>query len=182
MKNAWLAAACLLLAACASPDVAQYQAAEPKLDLVHYFVGKTDAWGMFRKRNGEVVKRFHVEITGTHADGKLVLDEQFRYDDGSTQQRIWTLTQTSDGSWRGTAADVKGVAIGKVAGNALNWRYTLLLPVDGKTWEVQFDDWMFLMDEQSMLNRASMQKFGFELGEVTLFFRKRPPAAEPLAP
>ncbi|MGL6042219.1 MAG: DUF3833 family protein [Deefgea sp.] len=24
-----------------------------------------------------------------------------------------------------------------------------------------------------MLNRASMQKFGFELGQVTLFFKKR---------
>lgn len=173
MKKILVAALCIALTACASPDVARYQQAEPKLDLVNYFVGKTDAWGMFQKRSGEVVKRFHVEITGTHSDGKLVLDEQFTYDDGSKQQRIWTLTQTSDGAWRGTAADVKGEAAGKVAGNALNWQYTMLLPVDGKTYEVQFDDWMFLMDEKSMLNRASMRKFGFELGEVTLFFRKR---------
>lgn len=173
MKRFLIAAACALLTACASPDVAHYQSAEPKLDLAHYFVGKTDAWGMFQKRNGEVVKRFHVEITGTHTDGKLVLDEQFRFDDGTTQQRIWTLTRAADGSWRGTADDVKGEAIGKVSGNALNWRYTMLLPVDGRTWEVQFDDWMFLMDEKSMLNRASMQKFGIELGQVTLFFSRR---------
>lgn len=173
MKKFLVAALCALLTACASPDVTRYQQVQPTLDLVSYFSGKTDAWGMFQKRNGEVVKRFHVEITGTHSDGKLVLDEQFKYDDGSTQQRIWTLTQASDGTWRGTAADVKGEAKGKVAGNALNWQYTLFLPVDGKTYEVQFDDWMFLMDEKSLLNRASMQKFGFELGQVTLFFRKR---------
>ncbi|MGL6041067.1 MAG: DUF3833 domain-containing protein [Deefgea sp.] len=173
MKKSILAALCGLLTACASPDVAQYQKAEPKLDLVHYFVGKTDAWGMFQKRSGEVVKRFHVEITGTHNNGKLVLDEQFKYDDGTTQQRIWTLTQAADGSWRGTADDVKGEAVGKIAGNAFNWRYTMFLPVDGKTYEVQFDDWMFLIDDKSMLNRASMQKFGFELGQVTLFFKKR---------
>jgi hypothetical protein len=59
------------------------------------------------------------------------------------------------------------------AGNALNWRYTLRLEVDGRTWDVQFDDWMFLMDERVMLNRAVMSKFGIRLGEVTLAFTKQ---------
>jgi hypothetical protein len=45
--------------------------------------------------------------------------------------------------------------------------------VDGSTWDVQFDDWMFLMDERVMLNRAVMSKFGIRLGEVTLAFEKR---------
>jgi len=162
-----------LLCACASPDVAQYAKNAPVFDPVQFFSGKTDAWGMFQKRGGEVVKRFHVEITGSEQDGKLTLDERFVYDDGATQQRIWTLTHQPDGSWRGTAGDVVGEAVGRAAGNALNWRYTLLLPVDGKTYEMEMDDWMFLMDRQTMINRTSMSKFGFEVGQVTLFFRKR---------
>ena len=173
MKKSLLAALCGMLTACASPDVQQYQKSEPKLDLAQYFVGRTDAWGMFQKRSGEVVKRFYVEMIGTQNQGKLVLDERFKYDDGTTQQRIWTLVQQADGNWRGTADDVKGEAIGKISGNALNWQYTMFLPVDGKTYEVQCDDWMFLIDSKSMMNRASMQKFGFELGQVTLFFKKR---------
>ena len=173
MKKLLTVALCTLLTACASPDVTQYEKAQPALDLVQYFEGKTDAWGMFQKRNGEVVKRFHVEITGTRRNGQFVLDEQFKYSDGTKQQRIWTLTQAADGTWQGTADDVKGTAIGKVAGNALNWQYTMLLPVDGKVYEVKFDDWMFLIDENAMINRASMRKFGFELGQVTLFFKKR---------
>jgi hypothetical protein len=44
---------------------AAIQSAQPALDLAEYFNGTTDAWGMFQRRNGEVVKRFHVEITGT---------------------------------------------------------------------------------------------------------------------
>jgi hypothetical protein len=47
------------------------------------------------------------------------------------------------------------------------------LPVDGRTYEVQFDDWMYLMDERVMLNKAQMSKFGIRLGEVTLSFVKR---------
>jgi hypothetical protein len=45
--------------------------------------------------------------------------------------------------------------------------------VDGKTYEVQFDDWMYLMDERVMLNKAVMSKWGIRLGEVTLAFRRR---------
>ena len=63
-------------------------------------------------------------------------------------------------------------AQGRAAGNALRWQYTLKLPVDGKTYEVQFDDWMYLMDERVMLNKAVMSKFGITLGEVTLAFTK----------
>ena len=60
-----------------------------------------------------------------------------------------------------------------MGGNALNWTYTLALPVDGTVYNVQFDDWMYQMDEHVMLNKAKMSKFGFYLGEVTLAFYKR---------
>jgi hypothetical protein len=45
--------------------------------------------------------------------------------------------------------------------------------VDGKVYEVQFDDWMYLMSDKVMLNKATMSKFGVRLGEVTLAFTKR---------
>ena len=102
-----------------------------------------------------------------------VLDEDFTYSDGSKQRRVWTLKRTADGRYSGTADDVLGVAAGEEKGNAFRWGYTLKLPVDGKIVEVQFDDWMYLMTGQVMLNKARMSKFGFKLGEVTLSFVKR---------
>lgn len=162
-----------LLAGCAGPDVQQYKALQPRLDLATYFNGTTDAWGMFQRRGGALEKRFHVVITGTSGDGTLTLDEQFRYDDGSSQRRVWHLTRAADGRWHGRADDVQGEALGELAGNALRWQYTLLLPVDGTTYAMAFDDWMFLIDDCTMLNRASMSKFGIELGQVTLMFRRR---------
>ena len=160
-----------LLAACAGPDVNHYAAEKPALDLARFFAGQTTAWGMFQGRGGEVDKRFTVRIDGTVSDRQLVLDEHFAYSDGTTQERRWTLLRQPDGTWRGTAPDVVGEAIGRVAGNALNWRYTLRVPVKDSTYDFQFDDWMFLIDEQTMVNRASMSKFGVEVGQVTLFFR-----------
>jgi len=102
-----------------------------------------------------------------------VLDEQFTYSDGTREQRIWRLRHLGQGRYSGQAGDVVGTAQGQTRGNAFQWGYTLALPVDGRVWEVQFDDWMYLMDERVMLNKARMSKWGFHLGEVTLSFTKR---------
>jgi len=83
------------------------------------------------------------------------------------------LVETSPGRYIGTADDVIGEAIGESAGNALNWAYTLALPVDQSIYHVQFDDWMYLVTPKVMINKAKMSKLGINLGEVTLSFYKR---------
>lgn len=158
---------------CGGVTVNQYAQEQPSLDLQQYFNGTLDAYGMFQKRSGEVIKRFHVVIDA-HWQGDVgTLDERFTYSDGTTQQRIWTITKTGTHTYIGTAADVVGEARGERSGNALRWQYVLALPVDDKVYHVDFDDWMFLMDNKIMLNRSSMSKWGFDLGEVTLTFVKR---------
>ena len=173
MKLMLAAAFSLGLTACASNGVAQYRNETPPLKLEQYLSGQLDAWGIFQGRSGEVKKRFHVLIDAKWQDGQGVLDEHFPWSDGSTSRRVWTLTRQADGTYRGRADDVIGEAVGEVAGNALRWRYVLALPVDGTVYHVNFDDWMFLMDDKVMMNRAYMSKWGIGLGEVSLTFVKR---------
>ncbi len=161
------------LAGCSSLEVEKYRSEQPVLDLRTYFDGTLDAYGMFQDRSGAVIKRFHVLIEASWEGEVGTLDERFTYTDGTTQRRVWTITRTAPGRYRGTADDVVGEAAGEAAGNALRWRYVLALPVDGKTYHVDFDDWMFLIDDRVMLNRSAMSKWGFYLGEVTLSFTKR---------
>ncbi len=166
--------AAALMAGCASaPTPADYAAEKPLLDLKTYFNGELIAHGLFTDRAGKVQRRFVVAMTGTWQGNQGTLDERFTYSDGKTERRVWRLTDLGNGRYSGRADDVVGEAVGQAAGNALNWRYTLRLPVDGKVYEVQFDDWMYLMDERVMLNKAVMSKFGITLGEVTLSFYKK---------
>jgi hypothetical protein len=172
IKAGLLGLAALGLTACATVDVTQYASAKPPLDLAQYFTGTVDGWGMFQDRSGTVVKRFSVRIDCTWIGNEGTLDEHFEYADGTTQNRVWKLVK--DGNrYTGTAADVVGTAQGMASGNALRWNYVLALPVDGRTWNMDMDDWMFLIDDRTLLNRTTMSKFGFRVGEVTLSFRKR---------
>ncbi len=161
------------LGGCSSQDINLYAFEKPVLELRDYFNGTLDAYGVFTDRSGQVVKRFTVTMKGTWAGDDGVLDEDFVYSDGTTQKRIWRLKRLANGAYTGRADDVVGDAQGKQSGNAFNWTYTMALPVDGKVYNVQFDDWMYLMTDRVMLNKATMSKFGFRLGEVTLSFSKR---------
>ena len=173
MKFLLAAVFTLGLTACASKGVEQYRAEQPALDVKTYLNGTLDAWGMFQGRSGEVQKRFHVVIDARWTGDTGAPDEHSKWPAGPTSRRVGTLKKQPDGPFRGPADDVVGEAIGEVAGNALRWRYVLALPVDDKVYNVDFDDWMFLMDDKVMLNRSYMSKWGFNLGEVTLTFVKR---------
>lgn len=153
-------------------NIQEYKTTEPKLDLFTYFEGKSTAYGQFQSRSGEVKRRFKVAITGTVEGKFLTLDEQFVYDDGQTEERIWVIERLAENSYKGTAGDVVGPAYGKSAGAAFNWQYTLDLPYKNSSIHVKFDDWMFLQTDKVMLNKAKVTKWGFTVGEVTLFFTK----------
>ncbi|MDF3162366.1 DUF3833 domain-containing protein [Pseudomonas proteolytica] len=163
----------LSISSCGSVDVARYADQQPTLDLERFFSQPVKAWGMFQKRSGEVAKRFEVNIVSRREGNNLILDERFLYSDGTRQRRVWVLTPTGQGGWIGRADDVVGVADGQVAGNTLHWRYRLNLPVGDSTYEMSMDDWMYLMDEDTLINRTRMSKFGVEVGQVTLFFRRQ---------
>jgi len=151
---------------------------EPKLDLYEYFAGETRAWGLFEDRFGTVRRQFEVVIDGRVENGELVLDESFIYDDGERDRRVWRINRDGDDRYVGRAGDVVGEAEGLVSGNALNWRYEMDLKVGDGTWRVNFDDWMFLRPDNVLINRAKVRKFGLEIGSVSLFFIKSPPANE----
>jgi hypothetical protein len=173
MRLAFACIATLALVACASPKPQDYAAQKPVLDLKAYFSGKVDGWGAIQDRSGKVTKRMYVEMTGTWNGDVGTLDERFTYSDGTRDSRVWTIRKAGD-RYVGTAPDVAGEASGQAAGNSLNWSYVLRAKRDnGQEVELAMDDWMWLVDERTMMNRTTFSKLGIRLGEVTFFFRKR---------
>ena len=158
------------LSAC-SASLDDYRGTQPELDLKQFFNGHLEAYGIVQDYKGKVARRFRADILGAWDGEQGLLDEQFIFDDGEEQHRCWQLERMGK-RYQGIAGDVVGMAEGEVAGNALNWQYTLAVPVNGKTWNLKLNDWMFLVDDNNLINRASMYKFGLEVGEITLYIRK----------
>lgn len=163
--------AVIMLTSC-SAELSDYKAAMPKFDLFNYFEGSSEAWGMVQDYTGKQTRRFHVTIEGKAQGDTLILDEQFIYNDGETDSRVWTITRNSDGSYTGKADDIIGVAQGAEEGNALRWRYDFLLKTQSREIKVHFDDWLYRQDETHLFNVSSITKWGIEVAKVTLFFSK----------
>jgi hypothetical protein len=163
---------CGLFFTSCSTSIEAYKDAKPKLDMKSFFNGKLIAHGFYKSRTNHVSKTFVVKMNAYWIGDVCTLEEDFSYSDGTTSRRVWTITKKSEADFIGTAADVKGQAIGIVAGNALQWKYVLKLDVGDSNYDIKFDDWMYLIDENTIINQSAMSKFGVGVGEVTLSIRK----------
>lgn len=151
-----------------------YKAVQPAFDLEQFFDGDVKAWGIVQNRSGEVVQRFIVDIAGKVEGDTLTLDEKFEYGVGEgPTERVWTIVKQSDNTFIGSATDIEGPAKGTSYGNAFNFHYEMDLPVDDTTYAVTFDDWFWAFDENTMMNRSYIRKFGIVMAEVTIFMQRQ---------
>ena len=163
------------IGACARDDVSELATRKPNFVLEEFFAGNSVAFGIFEDRFGNLRRQFRVNLSGKLDGNRLVLDEEFLYDDGERATRVWTIDRLgldADGlvKFRGQADDVKFAARGVQAGNALNWQYDISLEMSGTNLGVHFDDWIYKQDEDVAINRAFVTKFGVEIGSVTIVF------------
>lgn len=164
----------VMLSGCLSARHASFEGALPALELSRYFDGCVVGWGVIDNWRGEPASRFKVHIDGAiDAQGRLVLDEQFVYDDGSRSTRLWRIQQTGPHQYSGTAADVEGEASGKVVGNTLRWKYRLRVPRGGSEIVLTVDDWLRLQPDGVLLNYSLLKKFGLTVGKVSIAFQQR---------
>lgn len=172
IKAASLGILAFLLSSCAT-RIDTYQDTTPLFDLKRFFDGDLVATGIFIDYSDKVTRRFHVDMKGSWQGDEGTLEEWFSYDDGEKTTRTWYLKNLGNNRYQGRAADINGIADGRVAGFALNWKYQLELPYRGKSIAVNFNDWMYLVDESRVINRAEVRKWGFKVGEVLLYIEKQ---------
>ncbi len=163
----------MFLSACSSDTPENYRNETPVMDVREYFNGKVEARGVLQDWKGRVTKRFVVYMDCSWQGNVGTLKERFEYSDGRTDSREWTLTMQDDHHFTGTAGDVVGTAKGKQFGNAMQMVYVLDAKRDsGDTIRLSFDDWMYRLTEDTLLNISTMKKFGIPVGKLTLTFQK----------
>ena len=163
-----------LLGGCGvSHDIKDFAGKTPTMDFQEYFTGPIKAWGIVQGPFGKIKRQFTADLNGSWDGESGVLDETFQFDNGETMERQWNITRHSENTYTATADDIIGTASGESAGNAINWNYTMDLPVKDTSYNITFDDWMFLMEDDVIVNKAKMSKFGIKVGEMTIFMQKQ---------
>ena len=178
LKTGVLGLMALTLAGCGhTPDV--YRAEKPQLDFMAYFNGKVDGWGVIYDWRGRITHRFHVLMDGklSQRNGQdfLRLDEVFTYSNGDVMERYWEVTRdaSNPNTMTAQAPEVPGGASGTQSGNAVQWRYRFELPRGDSSITVSMNDWMWLVDDNTLMNRNYISKFGLPVAELAITFRKR---------
>jgi|LauGreSBDMM110SN_4_FD.fasta_scaffold33570_2 hypothetical protein len=161
------------LMSCTKITPKSYQNNTPNLDIRKYLSGNIKAWGTLEDRSGKITRRFTVDMVGTWKGNEGILQEHFQFDDATKDSRTWKINFTDQNNFIATAGDVVGIAKGEQYGNAMRMSYVLDLKLDsGKNYHVSLDDWMYLIDEKTLINKSTIKKFGITFGKLTIFFRK----------
>ena len=153
-------------------DASNYAANSPKLDIRNYLNGPLEAQGILQDRSGEMIKSFTVKMTGSWQGNEGTLEEHFVFSDGKTDHRIWKITMSDDNNFTAKAHDTVGIAKGQQYGNSMKMAYVLKIDVNGKKYDINLIDWIYLVDETTAINVSKMKKFGFTVGTLTIAFKK----------
>lgn len=151
---------------------ADYAGKGPLLDPTVHLAGPLLCEGVIYGPTGRVASRFVAEMQGEWRDGQGVLTERFRYDSGMVQDRRWDFRLSADGALGATAADVPGGATGALAGSAMTLRYRIRLHDDAGGHVLDVNDWMYLLDNGTIINRSQFRKYGLKVAELVATLRR----------
>lgn len=168
-----LAAVLMAAAACSPRQAEDYVGTQPALVPEVFFQGQVTGEGAFEGSLGIGRRAFKVALEGRWDGRELLLSQDFAFEDGGTDRIVWRVRKVDDHLYEGTADSVVGVATAKVYGRVMNWRYTRdVRSGGGSVWRLDFDEWMTLREDGTLVNEGSASKLGLPVGRLILTFRR----------
>lgn len=148
-----------------------YKGTGPDIDIRTHLKGPILCEGVIYGPFGRVSSRFVADMKGSWDGNTGTLTETFRYDNGETQDRAWNLTVGDDGVIRSTAEDLVGTGEGRQVGSGVEMRYRIRLPESSGGHVLDSVDWMYLLDNGTIVNRSQFRKCGIKVAEIVATMR-----------
>jgi hypothetical protein len=169
----WRLAAALLLAGCSQP-LGDFAGSGPAFDPLAFFTGHVTSWGVEENRAGQPIAIVTTDCEGTATGPASIRMVQVLHIGGKPPQtRIWQMSRSGTDTYEATANDMDGQTTGTASGRAFHWRWVLETAPGNGLKNVTMDQWMYRMDDGSVMIRTVVTKFGIRLIEVSEVFRKQ---------
>ncbi len=153
-----------------------YTVDQPTFDIKQHLNGAIACEGVIFGPTGRVSSRFVAEFHAEWEGNTGRMTEHFRYDSGTTQNREWHLTLDENGKIIANAADLVGAGTGQQAGSGVCLKYRIQLPESAGSHQLDVVDWMYLVENGTIINRSQFRKFGIKVGELVATMRPLDPA------
>ncbi len=156
-----------------SPE--DYEDGFPVFDLQKHLNGDMICEGVIFGPLGRVTSSFVADVHVAWEGDRGVMDEVFRYNDGSRQERQWIIEMGDgkDGAFSTTAEDVPGGGKGMQSGSTVQMRYDILLPESAGGHLLSTIDWMYLTPDGTIMNRSQFRKYGIKVAELVATIRPK---------
>lgn len=133
--------------------------ADPGFDPVAFFSGHTQSWGVIESRSGAPTQQITTVGQGASSDANRLLMKQYlTFEDGTTQQRDWTLWRTGPNRFDATANDMVGTANGETNGRIFHWQWILARAPGNHLMNVTINQWMYGLDDGSVMIRTNCKQ------------------------
>ncbi|MEL6550539.1 MAG: DUF3833 domain-containing protein [Pseudomonadota bacterium] len=150
-----------------------YATKGPQFDIRQHLQGPILCEGVIYGPTGRVTSRFVADFDAQWEGNTGVMKETFRYDSGEVQDREWRLTLGNDGSIKADADDLVGQGSGRQEGNAVQLNYNIRLPEKSGGHVLSTTDWMYLVENGTIMNRSQFRKFGIKVAELVATMRPK---------
>lgn len=153
-----------------------YAGTGPDFDIREHLKGPILCEGVIYGPTGRVSSRFVADFEAEWDGDEGMMREEFRYDSGETQSRYWKLKVHPDGRIEADAPDLVGKGSGQQQGSGVQLNYRIKLPDRSGGHELDTVDWMYLMENGSIMNRSQFRKYGIKVAELVATMRRKPDA------
>lgn len=149
----------------------------PEFDLRQRLNGPIACEGVIYGPTGRVASRLTADLDATWRGNACRMTEHFRYDSGTRQDREWRLTLHEDGRILAEADDLVGRGQGVQSGSGVRLSYRIRLPESAGGHVLDVIDWMYLLENGTIMNRSQFFKFGIKVAELVATMRPDPAQA-----
>lgn len=129
----------------------------PKVNVKDFFDGDLEGFAIIQDANGKIENSFIVKVDGKWEENKGTVRHNYIYNGGKKDSRTWLITVNDPENYTAIGHDFIAPGQGRQFGNASQVIYTLTYPYKDKKEKIDFEDNLYLVDENSAIIISEMK-------------------------
>jgi hypothetical protein len=141
-------------------------AADPKLDMIAFFTGKTHGENVIKVALQRPHKLIVDSVGGRNKEGEFVLIDNVQEEGKPARKRVWAMHPAGPNHFTGNLSDAKGPVDVVIAGNSAMISYVM------KEGGLKVEEQLALQHDGTLSNHVIARKFGLKFAQVDGTIRK----------